>query len=34
MLSNCQKWRQTVEGVGLDALYDEIDPFDVSAFGD
>lgn len=30
MLENCQKWRQTVEGVGLDALYDEIDPFDVS----
>lgn len=30
MLANCQKWRQTVEGVGLDGLYDEIDPFDVS----
>lgn len=30
MLAKCQTWRQTVEGVGLDALYDEIDPFDVS----
>lgn len=30
MLSNCQHWRKTVEGVGLDALYDQIDPFDVS----
>jgi len=29
MLVKCQEWRRTVEGVGLDAIYDEIDPFDV-----
>ncbi|KIJ54820.1 hypothetical protein M422DRAFT_24710 [Sphaerobolus stellatus SS14] len=28
MLEKCQHWRKTVEGVGLDTLYDEIDPFD------
>ncbi|KIJ43999.1 hypothetical protein M422DRAFT_168770 [Sphaerobolus stellatus SS14] len=31
MLEKCQNWRKTVEGVGLDVLYDEIDPFDVSS---
>ena len=30
MLSDCQEWRKTVEGVGIDKLYQEIDPFDVS----
>ncbi|KAI8994113.1 CRAL/TRIO domain-containing protein [Trametes punicea] len=28
MWENCQRWRKTVEGVGIDALYREIDPFD------
>ncbi len=30
MLSDCQEWRKSVEGVGVDELYQEIDPFDVS----
>ena len=29
MWKNCQHWRNTVEGVGIDELYREIDPFDV-----
>ncbi|GJJ15655.1 hypothetical protein Clacol_009933 [Clathrus columnatus] len=28
MIANCQEWRKTVEGVGMDALYEEIDPLD------
>jgi len=28
MLSDCQEWRKSVEGVGVDELYQEIDPFD------
>ena len=32
MLANCQQWRKTVEGVGIDELYRRIDPFDVSVF--
>ncbi|KAF8510071.1 CRAL-TRIO domain-containing protein [Hysterangium stoloniferum] len=28
MFEKCQDWRKNVEGVGLDALYEEIDPFD------
>ncbi|KAG6827834.1 hypothetical protein H0H93_015287, partial [Arthromyces matolae] len=28
MLIDCQHWRQTVEGVGIDELYRRIDPFD------
>ncbi|TFK74886.1 CRAL/TRIO domain-containing protein [Pluteus cervinus] len=28
MLANCQQWRKTVEGVGIDELYRRIDPFD------
>lgn len=28
MLTNCQKWRTSVEDVGMDALYDEVDPLD------
>ncbi|KAI0632089.1 CRAL/TRIO domain-containing protein [Trametes polyzona] len=28
MWKNCQHWRQTVEGVGIDELYRQIDPFD------
>ncbi|CAK5270317.1 unnamed protein product [Mycena citricolor] len=28
MLANAQNWRKTVEGVGIDALYEETDPFD------
>ncbi|KAG6906621.1 hypothetical protein DXG01_012939 [Tephrocybe rancida] len=29
MLKDCQDWRKTVEGVGIDELYRRIDPFDV-----
>ncbi|KAH7909020.1 CRAL-TRIO domain-containing protein [Hygrophoropsis aurantiaca] len=28
MLKNCQHWRQTVGGVGLDQLYKDLDPYD------
>lgn len=28
MIKDCQEWRQTVEGVGIDELYRRIDPFD------
>ncbi|CDO71436.1 hypothetical protein BN946_scf184909.g30 [Trametes cinnabarina] len=28
MWKNCQHWRNTVEGVGIDQLYRQIDPFD------
>ncbi|KAG6878089.1 hypothetical protein C0993_012416 [Termitomyces sp. T159_Od127] len=28
MLKDCQDWRRTVEGVGIDELYRRIDPFD------
>lgn len=28
MLRDCQEWRKTVDGVGIDSLYREIDPFD------
>ncbi|KAF9049609.1 CRAL/TRIO domain-containing protein, partial [Hymenopellis radicata] len=28
MFRDCQEWRQTVEGVGIDELYRRIDPFD------
>ncbi|KAI0372119.1 CRAL/TRIO domain-containing protein [Pilatotrama ljubarskyi] len=28
MWKNCQHWRKTVEGVGIDELYRQIDPFD------
>lgn len=28
MFRDCQKWRKTVEGVGIDDLYRRIDPFD------
>ncbi|KAL0961057.1 hypothetical protein HGRIS_006045 [Hohenbuehelia grisea] len=28
MLSDCQEWRKTAEGVGIDELYKRIDPFD------
>ncbi|RDX53294.1 CRAL/TRIO domain-containing protein [Lentinus brumalis] len=28
MWKNCQHWRSTVEGVGIDELYRQIDPFD------
>lgn len=31
MLVNCQHWRKTVEDVGIDELYRQIDPFDVSS---
>jgi hypothetical protein len=30
MFKNCQEWRQSVEGIGIDELYKSIDPFDVS----
>lgn len=29
MFAACQHWRRTVENVGIDELYREIDPFDV-----
>jgi hypothetical protein len=32
MIQDCQEWRRTVEGVGIDELYKRIDPFDVSDF--
>ncbi|KAF9242594.1 CRAL-TRIO domain-containing protein [Melanogaster broomeanus] len=28
MIKNCQHWRQTVSGVGIDELYKRLDPFD------
>jgi hypothetical protein len=28
MFKDCQQWRKTVEGVGIDELYKRIDPFD------
>lgn len=28
MLQNCQQWRKTVGGDGIDALYDRLDPYD------
>ncbi|KAF8510073.1 CRAL-TRIO domain-containing protein [Hysterangium stoloniferum] len=28
MLIKCQEWRKSVEGIGIDALYDEMDIFD------
>jgi hypothetical protein len=30
MFTECQQWRKTVEGVGVDRIYQEIDPWDVS----
>src|SRR5882762_6831611 len=30
MFADCQEWRRTVEGVGIDELYRTLDPFDVS----
>ena len=32
MFADCQEWRRTVEGVGIDELYRTLDPFDVSFF--
>lgn len=29
MFADCQRWRKTVEGVGIDKLYADMDPFDV-----
>ena len=29
MWENCQNWRKTVEGVGIDELYRRLDPYDV-----
>ena len=29
MWKNCYEWRKTAEGVGIDELYRQIDPFDV-----
>ncbi|EGN92148.1 hypothetical protein SERLA73DRAFT_191594 [Serpula lacrymans var. lacrymans S7.3] len=28
MIKNCQHWRKTVSGIGIDELYKQIDPFD------
>ena len=30
MLKNCQHWRQSVSGIGIDELNNKMDPFDVS----
>lgn len=30
MIKDCQEWRRTVEGIGIDELYRQIDPFDAS----
>ncbi len=30
MFGECQEWRRTVQGMGIDELYQRIDPFDVS----
>lgn len=30
MVKNCQHWRQTVSGIGIDELNNRMDPFDVS----
>jgi hypothetical protein len=30
MFMECQEWRRTVEGIGIDELYRTMDPFDVS----
>jgi hypothetical protein len=30
MFTDCQEWRKTVEGIGIDELYRTLDPFDVS----
>jgi len=32
MIIDCQNWRRTVEGVGIDELHRKIDPFDVRTF--
>jgi hypothetical protein len=32
MIQDCQEWRRTVEGVGIDELYRRIDPFDVRGY--
>jgi hypothetical protein len=32
MFMECQEWRKTVEGIGIDELYRRLDPFDVSMF--
>jgi len=31
MFKDCQEWRKTVEGVGIDELYGSLDPFDYPA---
>lgn len=30
MFADCQEWRKSVEGIGIDELYRTLDPFDVS----
>jgi len=30
MVMKCQHWRQSVSGIGIDELYNRMDPFDVS----
>lgn len=32
MFEDCQNWRKSVEGVGIDELYTRIDPWDVCGF--
>lgn len=31
MIKNCQHWRETVSGIGIDELNNRMDPFDVSS---
>lgn len=30
MMMKCQHWRQTVSEIGIDEMYNRMDPFDVS----
>ena len=32
MWENCQNWRKTVEGIGIDELYRRLDPYDVREY--
>lgn len=31
MFADCQHWRKTVQGVGIDRIYSQTDPFDVGS---
>jgi len=32
MFMDCQEWRKTAEGIGIDELYRTLDPLDVSHY--